>query len=228
MHKFKLNGKSFEEMIMCTNAHYPINSFSNKYIQRSEATDHFDKHIDIPREIKLTFLWLDLCDDPIKNQAKIENWIYTNLKNNKVEWLNLDDRYTNVVIEKIEFNDMYYGVFNVTFKSLSGKWFSEIKKVNVNTVINYNGVDESRYLIIKLTPNTEKVSVINETLGLRINVNTKSRDELLINFENKTVIQNNIHQSIDNDSRFFNLIPGNNKITVKGAKGSIEYREVLA
>ncbi|MFM1542286.1 hypothetical protein ABGF49_07705 [Helcococcus ovis] len=229
MHSFNKNGIDITEWVIVTSVTYPLFSKTNKYIKRAEETEEYNGNFKTSKLISVTMLLKDLCKFPIELQHQVEKFIIEKLYTRSTEWIEIDGRYTNVILEDVDDGEMYQGIITVTYKSLSGNWFTEEKTKEINGVLNYKGIESTKYFKMELTPTTNKVQIGHSESGENFIIKPKSTiHKIYVSFEDKTVIQNDAHAPIDIQSNFFELKVGSNTFSCTGASGVIKYREVLA
>lgn len=226
MHKVVINRIDLSEEFIISESQYPIYSKSNIYIDRAENTPHFSKMTDESKPVTLVFNKKDQCLDPIALQQYMEKFVATKLKTKEPTWIEVNGRFMYAILHDVSDSDMYQGKVIATFMNLPGKWYGA-EKISTTSIIN-NGVDETRQMIMTVTPSALLIRIKN-SLGDKLELkpfNTTSK--ITIDFYNKTLTQDGRHVPISLDSRFFNFGVGTTSLIVEGATVESKFREVLA
>lgn len=226
MHKVIINGIDLSEEFIISESQYPVYSKVNIYKTVPERSSHFYKITDESKPVTLVFNKKEQCMDSIELQHYMESFVANKLKTKEPTWIEVDGRYMFAILDAISDSDMYQGKVIATFMNLPGKWYGA-EKISTTSIIN-NGVDETRQMIMAVTPSALLIRIKN-SLGDKLELkpfNTTST--ITIDFYNKTLRQDGRHVPISLDSRFFNFGVGTTSLIVEGATIESKFREVLA
>lgn len=227
MHKFMIGSENVNDIAIVTKVDYPLFSYTNIYTERASRPPIYRKRQEEKRIIQVELLLKDICKDPIELQKEVEALIETKFKTDEPVWIEIDDRYFYGLLESVSSVEMYRGILTLDFADLLGNFYSEEKSTSVSTSFSLttNTVKNSSVIMFDLTPTRNGVTV---QVGVdKLIINNTSNNNMLIDFERKTIKQNGIDVERDINSKWGTL-KKLNTIQVTNATGVIKYREVLA
>lgn len=227
MHKFMIGSENVNDIAIVTKVDYPLFSYTNIYTERASRPPIYRKRQEEKRIIQVELLLKDICKDPIELQKEVEALIETKFKTDEPVWIEIDDRYFYGLLESVSSVEMYRGILTLDFADLLGNFYSEEKSTSVSTSFSLttNTVKNSSVIMFDLTPTRNGVTV---QVGVdKLIINNTNNNNMLIDFERKTIKQNGIDVERDINSKWGTL-KKLNTIQVTNATGVIKYREVLA
>ena len=227
MHKFMIGSENINDIAIVTKVDYPLFSYTNIYTERASRPPIYRKRQEEKRIIQVELLLKDICKDPIELQKEVEALIETKFKTDEPVWIEIDDRYFYGLLESVSSVEMYRGILTLDFADLLGNFYSEEKSTSVSTSFSLttNTVKNSSVIMFDLTPTRTGVTV---QVGVdKLIINNTNNNNMLIDFERKTIKQNGIDVERDINSKWGTL-KKLNTIQVTNATGVIKYREVLA
>ena len=227
MHKFMIGSENVNDIAIVTKVDYPLFSYTNIYTERASRPPIYRKRQEEKRIIQVELLLKDICKDPIELQKEVEALIETKFKTDEPVWIEIDDRYFYGLLESVSSVEMYRGILTLDFADLLGNFYSEEKSTSVSTSFSLttNTVKNSSVIMFDLTPTRTGVTV---QVGVdKLIINNTNNNNMLIDFERKTIKQNGIDVERDINSKWGTL-KKLNTIQVTNATGVIKYREVLA
>lgn len=230
MHILKINNKNINEWGMVTTVTYPPFSNSNIYKERAEKPEIYRKRKNQSRLINCKILIKDQTKAPFTMQKDLESKIYTELNTENPTWIEIDGRFFYGILEAVEWEETYNGIFTATFKDLLGRFYSAEKSQVLqdgSNTLNIEGVEVSRVARFIVRPTSENVT-IKYNSG-RVDIKSVSTTlDLIVNVNEKIVSQAGVYKEIDTHTLLWEPLKiGNNQIILINANGTLLYREVL-
>lgn len=227
MHQIKITNKKISDKFWISKIAYPIFSYSNIYKKASATTESFEKRYKNSKDIEVTFVLEDTCSDYLKKQHDIESFAANELLIKEPTWADIDGRFALIITDDINMERLYDNLVTVTYKNLLGSFYSEEKSISLPGNINLHGIEDTDVFAITLIP-TSNVELKNISTGQGIYLTDPAKRKIDIDFLYKTISSAGQYVPLDLNSRFFMLKLGDNNISLKGASGSLKYREVLS